>query len=104
MNTEDDNRVKILIAGLVLAGFVIGYFILSSKFQSNQSTAGNSALQTIPPVTEIWSEHPIIKNTTLETSPKQTKTLPKTGFPAPLMVSFALSASIIGWSLRRYPN
>ncbi len=104
---EADGKLKLIIVGLFLAAFVIGYFIIAQRMQKVKT----------PPVTGI------VQQATPSPAPQPTATLaptplnqqkngnvtgvsslPKTGFPLPLAGVFATSAVISGWFLRRFPN
>ena len=106
---DGDNRIRIIIAGLVLAVIAVGYIIFSQKFTNSQTKVQNSVTPTpIEQTTSTPEDQPIdsaLPQTTkggLSTS--GVSTLPKTGFPVALLGIFSTSASIIGWSLRKYPH
>lgn len=115
---DGDNRIRLIIAGLVLAAIAVGYMIFSQRFSSNNTQVANN---TNKPVTQITPTPtltviPTPTPATLEQSssyPSTTKgglpntgisSLPQTGFPAGLLAIFSASAGIIGWSLRKYPH
>lgn len=104
---EDNIWLRLITVGLVLTALAVGYFLLSGRLTSNSS-------KTSPEPTVLG------QNTKLAVSPSPSptsaytrivarnqnniQTLPKTGFPAFLAVSFSVSAIISGWGLRRFPH
>ena len=103
---ENESRLKLIVAGLVLAAFAVGYFILAQRFQGGSSRT--SPRPTTPANIVIVSPSP-----TASASPTivgqagggtDVSTLPRTGFPLPIAVSLASAAIVSGWFLRKYPN
>lgn len=102
---ENEGRLKLIIAGLILVAFVIGYLIISQKFKPQKLTVTNitSSQDTII----VPSPMPSSLDTTISTSDfskGDVQSLPKTGFPIPLAVSFATSAIVAGLFLRKFPD
>ena len=130
---ENSRWLTILLIGLVLAGLVVGYFLLRNTFSPKPQPQVQQATQTVqasPPKQtpsdfvlgqNVNSPAPV-SNTTLNTvsqpSPTpasafariaqrtqaETNTLPATGFQVALLGIFSASAIIIGWKLRKYPH
>ncbi len=106
---EADGKLKLIIVGLFLAAFVIGYFIISQRMQRVQTFPVTGIVQQATP-----SPAPQPAETPVPAQLNQQKngngnvkgvaSLPKTGFPLPLAGIFATSAVVSGWFLRRFPN
>lgn len=111
---EGEGRLKLIVAGLVLAAFAVGYFILAQRFQTTSPTS-------TPRPTPISQANIVIASPSPSASPVAlgqnnqigggtdlpntgVSALPKTGFPLPVGVAFTVAAMISGWFLRRYPN
>lgn len=107
---ENEGRIKLIIAGLVLAAFAIAYFILAQKYQpSKNETVSPPPIQSMDNAAPIASPGPLAQESpapsdNISGGLGEVQTLPNTGFPAPLLVSFATSAMIAGYFLRRFPN
>ncbi len=115
----DDPRVlRIITVGLVLAVLAVAYFLLTGGFSSRTKTTQTAQ---ITQVKGIASSSPAAAaGTATQASPTPTPqsaydrivdrnqagvtTLPKTGFPAGLVVVFSASAIISGLSLRKFPK
>ncbi len=104
---EADGKLKLIIVGLFLAAFVIGYFIIAQRMQKVQTPPVIGIVQQAtpapspqPPETPVPNQLNPQKNGHI----KGVSSLPKTGFPIPLAGIFATSAVISGWFLRRFPN
>ena len=107
---ENEGRIKLIIAGLVLAAFAIAYFILAQKYQpSKNQTVSPPPIQTMDSTTPVASPGPLAQESPTPSGNISgglggVETLPNTGFPAPLIVSFATSAMIAGYFLRKFPD
>lgn len=122
---EENNRLKLLIIGLVLAAIVVGYFILAQRFegdkiQTQQATNEQSGIMTAQDQGTTPTRNPSVlgqnsNQTTLDRMEQSQKagnsgtsgnvqTLPNTGLPSALAAVFATSAIISGWFLRRFPQ
>lgn len=111
---ESEGRLKLIVAGLVLAAFAVGYFILAQRFQGTPSASPSPRIAQASPniviVTPSPSASPAILGQTGQLGggrnlPKTgVSSLPNTGFPMPLAAAGAVSAMVSGWFLRRYPN
>ena len=97
---DGDNRIRLIIAGLVLAAIVVGYIIFSQRFSTNNT---NRSVQQITP-TPVLTTTPIPTPATLGQSTKEISSLPNTGFPVGLIAIFSASAAVAGYFLRRYPH
>lgn len=110
---EGDNRLRLIIAGLVLAAFAIGYFLLSQRFQSNKTTTVQASPSTQSNVVSQVSPSPslVVLN---QASPSPVpgnntpgpvaQTLPRTGFPLFLAVAITGSVMVSGFFLRKFPD
>ncbi len=109
---ENEGRLKLIVAGLVLAAFAIGYFILAQRFQGgttkaspNPSARANIVVVSPSPMS---SNSPAMLSqaggSTLPSTGRAVSTLPRTGFPLPLAISAASVAMASGWILRKYSN
>ncbi len=128
---EDSRWSKLIIIGVVLAVLAGGYFFLTNKFIFNKSknTATDKPSQTSQPQstngnvensavlsTETVDQANITSPQVVEPSQRsayetlanrnqqRVATLPNTGFPIYLIGTASLSAIIIGFSLRKFPN
>lgn len=124
---DGDNRIRLIIAGLVLAAIAVGYMIFSQRFSANNTQVANNTNRTVqqitptPTLTITPTVTPSPAPATLgESSDSSTKgglpttkgglpntgvsSLPNTGFPAGLVAIFSASAAIAGYFLRKYPN
>lgn len=119
MLLDGDNRIRLIIAGLVLAAIAVGYMIFSQRFSADNNTqvANNSdrpVTQITPTPTPTYTVTPTVTPPSESSSvPSTTKgglpntgisSLPRTGFPVGLVVIFSASAAIAGYFLRKYPN
>ena len=114
----DSSRLKLILVGLILAGIVGGYFLYTQATKISKNAQVSDVQQFVPG--RVVSASPLPSPTVLGQANKlslaQTtkggqppsqvpiKTLPATGAPGDLMAIFSLSAAIIGWGLRKYPN
>ncbi len=96
---EENTRIKLIIAGLILASFAVGYFIVTQKFKSDVS---QQEQQTDITSTVFPSSLPAVIDQDL--GQLDVQMLPQTGVPMPILTSLALSAAISGFFLRKFPN
>jgi hypothetical protein len=117
---EDTNRIRLIMIGIILVVVAAGYLLFSQANRAFKSrTAGVSpspvAILTVPSPTPVGLRVITPTSTPRPTSSSQPavvgvskggvqKNLPATGFPAGLAGVFAVSAAIIGYSLRKYPQ
>lgn len=112
---ENEGRLKLIVAGLVLAAFAIGYFILAQRFQGGSSDASprpssQANIVVVSPSPRVSSSPTTLGQATGGTSTlpgtgvSGVSTLPRTGFPLPIVVSVASAAIVSGWFLRKYSN
>ena len=110
---ENEGRLKLIVAGLVLAAFAVGYFILAQRFQGGSQSASPKASGQSNIVVVSPNPRPSESPTALSQANSGTgnlpgtgaagvSTLPRTGFPLPIAVSVAASAAVSGWFLRKY--
>ncbi|MDO8619299.1 MAG: hypothetical protein Q7R49_05145 [Candidatus Daviesbacteria bacterium] len=102
----EDNKLKILTAGLVLAALAIGYFIITQKINNQASHIANqpSASSVPTPTPELVPLPSATPAPIPSTTKGGTNTLPKTGFPLTLVGVFAMSALVSGYFLRKFPE
>lgn len=109
---EDPKWLRLITIGLILAALAIGYFLLtgglvkkSSKPQTQTAVStpspairGDSII--VPEATATPSAYTRI----VDRAQGGVRTLPATGVPVGLMLLFASSAMVVGFSLRKYPH
>jgi hypothetical protein len=103
----DETRIKLIGAGLILATVVVAFIVFSQRFSAdkvNKDLNIQPVVQASPTATP--SSSPAIQGAQASSSPAVVAqgTLPKTGFPVSLFVTFAASAAIAGYGLRKYPH
>lgn len=103
---EGDGKFKLIIAGLILAAFAVGYFILSQKVKINPGKPNSSG---DPVVSKLATPSPKASSTpenVISNGGKLPNTgissLPSTGFPLPLALPLVTSVMLSGWYLRKY--
>lgn len=129
---ENSRWLTILLIGLVLAGLVVGYFLLRNTFLTNPQPQIQQTTQTVQasPPQQAPSDFVLGQNTNSSPSPLPnttfntitqptptsafarlaqrtqagTTTLPTTGFQLALTGLLSTSAIILGWKLRKYPR
>lgn len=122
---EGDNRLKLIIAGLVLAAVAVVYLIFSQRFSANYQNKGETGNVPVAQMQPTVTPTPSVVTPTPSPTPTPPPTggsvgpttkggqplpntgvssLPATGFPAGLTVVFSVSATTIGWFLRKYPR
>lgn len=114
---EDESRIKLIIIGFLLAAIVVGYFLLSNRFNRSQvspqttTPIPEAVIKTSPtpppspsPLRIISSPQPVATRSGLTTKGGLTTSLPKTAFESSLLGLFSISAIIAGWFLRKYPQ
>ena len=115
---DDPRWLRLITVGLVLAALAVGYFLLTGKFSSNSLTKQSSpspsvlgqnaqiALTPTPTPASALDRQTASSayNRIVNRTQGGTQVLPKTGFPAGLVIVFSVSAIISGWGLRKYPN
>lgn len=108
---EDPRWLRLITIGLVLSALAVGYFLLTGRFTSTKTNKPTPTAQSL-------TAQPVQKITQASPSPRPTPTassattkggqpiasLPATGFPAGLAVTFSVSAIAAGYGLRKYPN
>lgn len=99
---ESDGRLKLIIVGLVLAAFAIGYFVIAQGVQKSKNSSDTVQVSSAP--LPVSSPSPTPSTVPGQNNLEEVPTLPKTGFPLPLVGAFATSAIISGWFLRRFPK
>lgn len=116
---EDTTRLKLILVGLFLAATALGYFILTQKRTEVSSKTQTKPIQQI----ETSKQNPTptlgVGSTvtpapgTLGANTQTTKggqpsngvnSLPATGAEDFLLAAFFASATIIGWSLKKFPK
>lgn len=104
---EDPRWLRLITIGLVLSALAVGYFLLTGRFTSTKT---NNAASTAQPSEQIQvaqaSPSPAALGVSSKTGSAKggVSTLPNTGFPASLTITFAASALAVGFGLRKYPN
>lgn len=125
---EDPRWLRFITIGLVLAALAVGYFLISGRLSSNQTTrtqaspipsvlGQNTQVSPNPATAASSSPTPTSAYNMLidrsrntqgaiasETQTQKNQTLPKTGFPAGLAAALSISVIISGWGLRRFPK
>ncbi len=103
---ESDGKLKLIIVGLVLAAFAIGYFVIAQRVQKSQTTTPVDVVEQKPTPVPVSSSlpSPIPTPVAGQGNLKGVNSLPNTGFPLPLAGVFATSAVVSGWFLRRFPH
>ncbi len=120
---EDTGRVRLIIIGIILAIVAGGYFLFTQAnrvFKARTQSATNQKVVSVaspssnnnngynvvvvspsPSATFVAKANSQVagNSTTIASG-----SLPKTGFPEVLTGSFALSAAISGFFLRKYPK
>lgn len=117
---EDPRWLRLITVGLILAALVIGYSLLTGSFvkskPASKVTQPSTEVVTASPTPAVLSADTTIYSGTPNPSPASAyekiversqgniQTLPKTGFPIGLAITFSISGIIIGWSLRKFPH
>lgn len=106
---EDPRWLRLITIGLVLSALAVGYFLLTGRFASTKTnkpvpTAQPSQQVQISQASPTPSPTPVPKPAVAGIAKKGVSTLPNTGFPASLAITFATSALAAGFGLRKYPN
>lgn len=121
---DDPRWLRLIIIGLVLAAFAVGYFLLTGGLAVNKSN--RVANKTTQPSEAVESPSPTVIPTAsvqpsssaspspsasgsaysriVERNQSGAQTLPRTGFPVGLAIVFSVSAMVTGFSLRKYPK
>lgn len=100
---EENTKIRLIIGGLVLVGFAVGYLILAQRFQTETPKIAPQPMKNIiasPSATPT----PVVINQGSDNQTDGLNTLPQTGVPLPILASFALSAIVSGFFLRKFPN
>lgn len=95
---ESERRLKLIVAGLVLAAFAVGYFFLAQRFtkptsQPTPRPSSSAGITILTPAPEANS-----------LPGSGVSSLPNTGFPGVVLLSGASSFAALGWYLRKYPR
>lgn len=114
---EDNIWLRLITVGLVLTALAVGYFLLSGRLTSNSAnkikSQTNQAVSSPTPIPTVLGQNnqvspsstPVSAYTRIaERSQGNIQTLPNTGFPVFLALSFSVSAIISGWGLRKFPH
>lgn len=108
---EDTTRLKIILVGIFLAAVALGYFIFVQRRNEQEFKAESRPIQQIETSQATLTVTPTPSGTTLgqttkggQPSAKVIDELPATGIPTSLAAVFAVSAAIIGWSLKKFPK
>ncbi len=70
---EGDSRLKLFIAGLILAAFAIGYFIIAGRFQGQKVVIPKSSPSAVVENSPTPSPIPSASPSGLESLPETTK-------------------------------
>ncbi len=103
---EDPKWLRLITIGLVLSALAVGYFLLTGRFASIKTTKPTNPVKQV----EIAQVAPSPAKTSAPApkvaaiSSSRVTTLPKTGFPVVLVLTFSASAIVAGFALRKYPN
>ena len=117
---ESSRWLTVLLIGLVLAGLVVGYFLLRNTFlpKTRPQTTQLPPLTQASPSPKTPADFVLGQNTESPSSPTpgsafsriaqrtqgNTSALPATGFQIALTGILSASFIIIGWKLRKYPH
>lgn len=125
---DDPRWLRLIVVGLILAALVVGYSLLTGGFvKSKPSTKKTEVARqtpiptTVPTPTQFQTPSPVVSpgpsiipqplpspspvnNRISEKGQVGIQTLPRTGFPLGLAVTFAISTMIAGWSIRKFPH
>lgn len=117
---EDTRWLRVITVGLFLASLAVAYFLLTGKLTSRSSFKNQSqvskATSTPAPVPTVIGQSTQIPIASPSASPSSAfdriaernqgnvQTLPRTGFPAILIIIFSLSALVSGLGLRKFPH
>lgn len=95
---QDTTRITLILLGLFLVSMALAFIVFSvfKEFRGTTSVINKSPVEeTIVKPSPTPSPVP---------PPFSPQTLPKTGFPMPLVGIFATSFIISGYFLRKFPN
>lgn len=112
----DNNKLRLIFAGIVLIVLTLAFIVFRSRF-----LASNQQAATLPPVNQattipVVTISPIATPSKITPTPTKSlttsavtinrgsQTLPATGFPEVLAGVFAISFMVIGSSLRKFPK
>lgn len=107
---DNPRWLRLIVVGLILAALVVGYSLLTGGFvKSKPATKAKTpisspATSASPSVLPAVSPPSSANNRITDKSQRGVQTLPRTGFPLGLTVTFAISTMIAGWSMRRFPH